>query len=217
MAGLEKKQAAPNPNDIDLYDMPSIARWLEANPDKNAYTVHGDGPLSSGFGIGRQQLQTMVDNDATKTLQHQIIQNQMNEADKYTQNLGSNINSEVDAARRQLQQKLTGAQANVRGNANARGMFQSGRRVKQEGDLLNQAGGELADARGNIVNKAVKTSQDMYARPLGGGINNNVKALQAQQESDAIQNNYNRERAGVISGGAGLIGGGVGSYYGSKS
>lgn len=208
---------AADPNYLDLRDMDSVAKWLAANPKANAYSVGGPGgAMTTGFSVGRNQLQSMVDNDASKNFQRQIIKNQMAEADKYTQNLGNNINEEVDAARRQLQQKLTGGLADVRGNANARGMFQSGRRVKAENDLANQAGGELADARGNIINKATKMSQDLYAKPLGQGINNNVKALQAQQDSDAIQNNYNRERAGVISGGAGLIGGGIGAYYGGQ-
>ncbi len=142
---------------------------------------------------------------------------QLAAADEFTGNLDNRIGQEVSAARQQLSNNLVNNQRSLRGQATGSGMLFSGRRQKYEGELANEAGGQLAQARGDVVNRLTTQAQQMYTKPIGSKITDQLNGLRQQAGLGQIQNNINQSSAATTSSGMGLIGQGLGRAAGDQN
>ena len=151
-----------------------------------------------------------------REIQDKLINNQMSAADKYSKSLADQVNSEVGVERAALEPQVQQAQRDARGSANSRGMLFSGRRIKAEGDIANEATGRLADARSNAIQKALNLEQSMYAQPLQSRANIAETNMNQQGLLDKYKQETQAKQAQLMAGGMGLIGQGLGQGIANK-
>lgn len=143
-----------------------------------------------------------------------IKQNQVNaynafDPDKY-------IKSNADIYRRNLADQVVGAKKQVRGNENSRGMLFSGRRQNEEGQVGIQADQNFQQYQQQLVQDALQKKQQLAADPLQGIAGGSAADLQRALQSQQMQQQLQGQQSQFIGSGLGLIGQGIGSYYGSK-
>lgn len=143
-----------------------------------------------------------------------ILSNQLRGADQFSQNLPQYIDQETAQMRGQLASQLAGAQRQARGSANARGMLYSGQRMKQEGDLANQASQQLSQARAEAIRRALGQEQALYAQPVMSRANIAETSMQQQGLLDKYKQDTMRNRQNIVNTGADFIGEGVGKWLG---
>ncbi len=140
--------------------------------------------------------------------------------------LGTNFNNSlvrynaitfIDIYRRNLSKEVIGAKNNIRGNANARGMLFSGRRQMGEGIIGNQADAGFQKYQQDLIGEALSKKQQLATNSLNsissGASADLARSLQAQQ----MQNANNAQQSQLMNSGIGLIGSGMGQYYGNQS
>ncbi len=137
-------------------------------------------------------------------------------ADDYSANVPKAINEEVGQVRSQLAGQLATGRRSLKSAENARGMLFSGRRIKGEGEMAAEAGGKLAQARGDTIKKVLGQEQELHYKPIATRAG--LSAGEAEQRGllQGVQDRLKSQRGEYMQSGLGTIGQGVGSYLGRK-
>lgn len=211
--------APPSPAEVKKY-LESAPKEIQDVLDKyrargntldlisNAATTYGTGNYA-GY---QQQTSRSIAGQQQQTL----LQNQLKTADEFRRNLPQYISEEAGTLKKSLASQLAEARGQIKANENARGMLYSGRRQKSEGQAGLRAQAAYTQGVGDISSAAEKASSAMAANPL--------KSQANLQEAQQAQNQYLADSArarqsaaqNLQAGYMGMIGQGIGSYYGSK-
>lgn len=143
--------------------------------------------------------------------QDYIIKQQLDQAKKYRQNLGENIEGDYSAERNRISGEYDSARKNLVGNLNARGMAKSGQSRMQQGGLMANRDAELLSARGNVIDNANRTATALETDPMFGLANINEANTRQQSSLDEIKNSRDAYRNSLIGAGVSNIGKGVGT------
>ncbi len=144
-----------------------------------------------------------------------IRENQVNnynnfDVDKY-------VRGESDQYRRNMAKNVMEGQKNVRGDANSRGMLHSGRRQMAEAQVGSQANMDFNKYQQDLVKNTLAQKQQLAMDPLKGIANASSDDLRRQMEMQQMQQQLQGQQSQIQSGAIGMIGEGVGKYYGSKT
>ncbi len=213
-AGLADPMAGVNLNDYSEAGAAKQRAFYDA--------INGDGVHWADRISGKDRNQDIIrarnnfNNWEVQQAKSKLEKQQLAAADEFSGNLDNKIGQEVSAARQQLASNLSNTQRTIRGQAAGSGMLFSGRRQKYEGEASNEAGGDLAQARGDVVNRLTNQAQSMYTKPIGSKIKDQLNGLRQQAGLGQIQSNANASNVQNMAGGAGLIGQGAGRAAADK-
>lgn len=123
---------------------------------------------------------------------------------------------ETEVARRNMASNVTNSQKTIRGNANASGMLFSGRRQMGEALVGQQADQDFQKYQQDLVSDALNKKQQLataVTAPIAAQASADLNRQLQQQQLESAANQQQSQLAGA---GLGLIGSGVGNYYGQK-
>jgi len=158
------------------------------------------------------------------TIKEQSLQNYYRDAIKKNQVDAYNafdpdkyIKNNSDIYRRNLADQVVGARKQVQGADNSRGMLFSGHRQMAEGQIGNQADSNFQQYQQQLVQDALSKKQQLAANPLSQAANASSADLLRLEQTQALQNQLNSQNSQFVGSGLGLIGQGIGTYYGNKN
>lgn len=145
-----------------------------------------------------------------------FAQMQLQRAQQFEDQMPNYISGQAQSLRRGISQQLADTRGQIQGGANARGMLFSGQRMKQEGRASESAGQQYAQGLSDIVRQSEQELLGMQADPMRSIANVNEAGMQQQSELARAQEARRAAAAQMTGQYAGMIGSGIGRYYGGK-
>ncbi len=164
---------------------------------------------------GRVSYATARENSLQNFYKDRLKQNQIQnynnfDVDKY-------VKGESDVARRNMARNVMDSQKTIKGNANSSGMLFSGRRQMGEALVGQQANLDFQKYQQDLIGNTLKQKQQLAADPLQGIANQSSADLARSLQMQQIQSGLQQQTGQLMNSGIGLIGSGLGSYYGNKN
>jgi hypothetical protein len=146
--------------------------------------------------------------------QRTALQKQTDSAIKFGQGMKDYVGQESSGLQQALMEKAGAAKKNLLGEFNRRGLLRSGQRGLGEANLQADFGSQFESGRADIYQKAQDKAQQMFLNPAMGGLDAQMRALGVQSNMQQIKDQQSAARANLFGGAMGMIGGGLGSYFG---
>jgi hypothetical protein len=96
-------------------------------------------------------------------------------------------------------------------------MLFSGHRQMAEGQVGNEADSNFQQYQTQLVQDALNKKQQLAANPLAGAANSSAADLARLAQTQSLQQQLNSQNSQFMGSGLGLIGQGIGNYYGNKN
>jgi hypothetical protein len=123
---------------------------------------------------------------------------------------------ETAVARRNMAQNVMNSQKTIRANASAAGMLHSGRRQMGEALVGQQADQDFQKYQQDLVNSSFQKKQDLAAAMIAPTQAKTSADLNTALQSAQMASAANQQQSQLAGAGLGLLGSGVGNYYGSR-
>lgn len=164
---------------------------------------------------GRVAFSDVRENSLQNYYRNQLKQNATNNYNNF--NVDDYVHGETGAARRNMANNVMNSQKTIRGNANSAGMLFSGRRQMGEAMVGQQANQDFQKYQQDLVQDALSKKQQLaqsVTNPIAAQNSADLGRQLQQQQMAAAANQQQSQLAGA---GLGLIGQGVGGYYGNQN
>jgi hypothetical protein len=138
-------------------------------------------------------------------------------ATRFASSLPQYIEGETSGLRQALGEKMGSARKNLLADMNRRGLLRSGQRGQGEVDLASQFAGQFEQGRADIYKNAQAKAQELFTNPALRGLGYDARNLDVQNRLLQMKENEGAARSQLFGGAMGLIGEGIGNYYGNKT
>jgi hypothetical protein len=138
-------------------------------------------------------------------------------ATRFATSLPQYIEGETSGLRQALGEKMGAARKNLLAEMNKRGLLRSGQKAQGEVDLASQFAGQFEQGRADIYKNAQQKAQELFTNPALRGLGYDARNLDVQNRLLQMKEGENSARSQLFGGAMGLIGEGIGNYYGSKN
>lgn len=142
-------------------------------------------------------------------LQQQLIRNQLLNAKNF--DINDYVTGEAGALRRQLAQDVAMGRRNVKAEANARGMLNSGQRLFNEGTVARTGEEAYQSGTNDMLRGATQLQQTLNLNPAMSAANLKMALQRQQQALDQIELAKQNARAQLFAGSMGMVGQGLGT------
>lgn len=171
--------------------------------------------------LGYQKLVTHGAGNLNAGQQAQMLQKYQqgvagDRATRFAENLPQYIAQEQSGLQQALGEKMGSARKNLLAEMNKRGLLRSGQRGMGEVDLASQFAGQFEQGRADIYKRAQEQAQKLFTDPTLKGLGYDARSLDVQNQLEQMKQQQSAARSSLFGGAMGLIGQGIGSYYGNK-
>ena len=138
-------------------------------------------------------------------------------ATRFAENLDNYIAGETSSLQQSLQAQMDQKRKGMLAEMNRRGLLMSGQRGLQEANIASDTASEFEKGRADIYKGAQEKAQQLFTDPA---LKNSQYEGQLQDVKNRLQQMRDSQkdaRSQLFGSAAGLIGQGIGNYYGSKS